>query len=71
MDKEIWEGWTVRDFIEDLKPTLDLIMKGQSWMKPLKTKKELKKWLIENQSYYKKHVPEVYNYFRKAYNIIN
>ena len=34
IDKHIWEGWTVKDFIEALKPELDLIMTGRSWRKP-------------------------------------
>ena len=34
-DKHIWEGWKVIDFINELKPQLDMIMKGDSWQKPL------------------------------------
>lgn len=30
-DKHIWEGWKVIDFINELKPQLDMIMKGNSW----------------------------------------
>ena len=44
IDKHIWEGWTVRDFIEALKPELDLIMTGQSWRKPFRTRKSLAEW---------------------------
>lgn len=32
-DKHIWEGWEVIDFINELKPQLDMIMKGDSWQK--------------------------------------
>jgi len=35
-EKHIWEGWTVKDFIEDLEPTLDRIMQDNSWIKPKK-----------------------------------
>ena len=52
-------------FIDDLEPTFDLIMAGGSWMKPFSSKEELKKWCMENQPYYKKYVPEVFNYFKK------
>lgn len=68
-NKHIWEGWTVQDFINDLEPTFNQIMSGQSWYKPFKSKDELKKWCKDNQPYYKKHIPEVYNYFLKRSNL--
>ncbi len=63
MDKHIWEGWTVGDFIEELEPTFNQIMSGRSWQKPFKTKDEVKAWAMDNQPYYKKNIPEVVNYF--------
>ena len=69
MDKEIWEGWTVGDFIESLQPQLDMIMNGQSWKKPLRTRAELEKWCADNQPYYKKPIPEVVDYFAHHYGI--
>ena len=69
LNKHIWEGWTVQDFITELEPTLDMIQNGNSWQKPLKTKAELKSWCMNNQPYYKKYIPEVVNYFMKKYNI--
>ena len=63
MDKHVWEGWTVGDFIEELEPTFNQIMSGRSWQKPFKTKEEVKAWAMDNQSYYKKNIPEVVNYF--------
>lgn len=30
LDKEIWEGWRVRDFIDNLEMPLQMIMGGQS-----------------------------------------
>jgi len=64
-DKHIWEGWTVGDFIDDLEPSFDTIQNGNDWglNTKFKEKSDLKKWVKENQPYYKKHIPEVYNYF--------
>ena len=63
LNKHIWEGWTVQSFIDDLEPSFNQIMEGNSWQKPFKSKDELKKWCMDNQSYYKKHIPDVFNYF--------
>ena len=63
LDKHIWEGWTVRMFIEDLEPIFNMIMNGNSWQKPFTSKEEVKKWCMDMQSGYKKHVPDVVNYF--------
>ena len=66
-DKHIWEGWTVGDFIDEVEPFFDTIQNGNDWglNTKFKDKSELKKWVKDNQPYYKKHIPEVYNYFRK------
>ena len=69
LNKHIWEGWTVQDFIDELEPTLDMIQNENSWQKPFKTKTELKQWCMDNQPYYKKYIPEVVNYFIKKYKI--
>ena len=63
LSKHIWEGWTVGMFIEELEPQFDMIMNGQSWKEPFTTKEEVKEWCKDNQPYYKKHVPDVVNYF--------
>jgi hypothetical protein len=63
--KHIWEGWTVQDFIDDLTPTFNQITSGNSWMKPFKDKAEVRDWCKDNQPYYKKHIPDVANYFIK------
>jgi len=68
-NKEIYEGWTVGDFIEELKGEIALIMNGSSWKKPFKTKAELKKYCMDNQPYYKKYIPEVVQYFSQLYGI--
>ena len=56
-NRHIWEGWNVQDFIEDLEQTFQY--------QKFKTKEEVKDWCKSEQPYYKKHIPEVYNYFRK------
>lgn len=63
LEKHIYEGWTVGAFIEELEPTFNQIMRNQSWMKPFKTKEEIKAWCMDNQPYYKKHIPDVVKYF--------
>jgi type II secretory pathway component PulC len=69
LSKHIWEGWTVQSFIDDLEPIFNMIMNNNSWQKPFTTKSEVKEWCKYNQSGYKKHIPEVVNYFCKKYNI--
>jgi hypothetical protein len=64
LNKHIWEGWTVQDFIDELEPSFNMIMDRHSWQKPFESKEELKQWVKDNQPYYKKHIPEVYNYFK-------
>lgn len=67
LDKEIWEGWTVRDFIKELQPQVDAIMRGQAITHPFESKQELKRWLRDAQPYYKKEIPEVVKYFSQLY----
>ena len=71
LNKHIWEGWTVQSFIDALSPTLEMIQNSNSWQSPIKNKEELKEWCMDNQPYYKKHIPEVVKYFAKKYNLIN
>lgn len=69
LKKHIWEGWTVQCFIDELDLQLYMIMTDKSWKKPLTTKQELKAWCKDNQSYYKKHIPEVVNHFANKYKL--
>ena len=69
MDREIYEGWTVQDFIDELICQADLIMIGQSIHKPFKNRSELEKWCCDNQPGYKKLIPEVVEFFAKRYGI--
>lgn len=68
-NKEIWEGWTVGMFIEDLDATVTMVMEGRAITNPFKTKKELAVFVTDNQPYYKKRIPEVINYFAEKYNL--
>ena len=69
LQRNVYEGWTPQNFIDELEPTIKMIMKNNSYIKPFENKKQLKEWCIDNQPYYKKHIPEVFNYFSKKYNI--
>ncbi|MFZ9956951.1 MAG: hypothetical protein ACO3E1_12645 [Flavobacteriales bacterium] len=68
-NRHIWEGWTAQCFIDELEPQFDMIMQSQSWQKPFKDKAELMQWCMDNQPYYKKHIPEVFNYFKHKANL--
>ena len=41
LQKHIWEGWLVQDFIDNLEPLFNQIMRNDSWQKPFKDKAEL------------------------------
>ena len=69
MEREIWEGWTAKDFITALQSQADMIMSGQSWRKPFKTLVELEAWCKDNQPYYKQTIPAVVGYFADRYGI--
>lgn len=68
-NKHVWEGWTVQDFIDELHYAIKMIMSGNSIFKKFTTKAELKKWLKENQPYYKKDIPEVIQHFSELYKL--
>lgn len=64
LERNIYEGWRPIDFINELEPTFNIIKNNRSWQKPFKDDKELKQWCMDNQPCYKKHIPEVFNYFK-------
>lgn len=65
MSRHIWEGWTVQDFIDDLEPEFNRILDNAHAFQSFNmTDAELKEWCKSNQPYYKKHIPEVYGYFK-------
>lgn len=70
LNKHVWEGWTVEDFIEELEPLLEMIMTGRSIEKPLASRDELKKWCMSNQPYYKKYIPDVVDYFASRFGLV-
>ena len=65
LEKEIWEGWTVQNFIDDIDFAIDSAFKAGN----IRNREELKRCCIDNQPYYKKYIPEVVEYFSKKYNI--
>lgn len=69
LNKHIWEGWTVQDFINELEDLVQIAISGQSHFKTITTKQELKEFCMDNQPYYKKHIPEVIEYFSNKYDI--
>lgn len=42
LDRHVWEGWRVRDFISDLEIAVRNIMEGKSWRPPFQNRNELK-----------------------------
>lgn len=68
-NKHIWEGWTVQSFIDELQPSVNMIMNNQGLQKPFKNREELKRWCMDNQPYYKKYIPDVVNHFCGQYRI--
>lgn len=66
LNKHIWEGWTVGDFINELEPMFDTIQSNARGFgrSAFDTKEDLKNWCKSEQPYYKKHIPEVFNYFK-------
>jgi len=69
-DRHIYEGWKISDFIEALEPQFNMINQNSSWQKGFELYDDLKKWCKDNQPYYKKHIPEVYNYFKKKVKLL-
>lgn len=69
LNRNVWEGWTPQMFIDELSMEIDMIMNGQSWQKPFKTKKEMSAYIKDHQPYYKKSIPEVNAYFARKYGL--
>lgn len=73
-DKHIWEGWHVRDFIDELEPSLDHLMdyamayRGGASEPLFKTKEAIKDWVKNNLPYTTKALREVTKYFVDKYN---
>ena len=56
MNRHIWEGWTVQDFINYVQPFFD------RWPR-IDDPKKLRKAIYFGQPYYKLHIREVYFVF--------
>ena len=69
LQREVWEGWTVQDFIDELSDQIGMIMCGESWQEPFQTEEELARFIKDNQPYYKKMIPEVNAYFATKYGL--
>jgi hypothetical protein len=69
LQKHVWEGWTVQDFIDELEQLVEMAVSGISHFKTIENKEQLKEFCKDNQPYYKKHIPEVVNYFAQKYNL--
>lgn len=67
LNKLIWEGWTVGDFVDELSPEINLIMSGRSYLKPFKNRKELAGFCKDNCPYIKREIPEVIDYFAELF----
>ena len=65
-DKHIWEGWTVGDFINEIEQTFNWTLR-QYGKKHWPSKSDLRQWVKSEQPYYKRHIPEVANYFIKRW----
>lgn len=68
-DKDIYKGLTVKDFIIELEPIVDEVMRGFSNIKPFTNKYTLGKFCAINQPRYHKTIPDVVKYFSDKYNI--
>jgi uncharacterized protein (DUF2461 family) len=64
-NKHIWEGWTVGNFIDELEPIFNIIQSNFRGFRTtsFESKQDVRNWVKDNQPYYKKHIPEVANYF--------
>ena len=69
LNRHIWEGWTVQDFIDELEPQFYRIMSNRNdFQTAPMSKEQIKKWCMDEQPYYKKYIPEVVNYFIQKQN---
>jgi hypothetical protein len=68
-NKHIWEGWLVRDFIDELESSINSAILNSGHIKKINNKKELKEFCMDNQPYYKKYIPEVVNHFAQQYKL--
>ena len=70
-NRNVCHGWTPRNYIIALEPSLNLIMAGASVREPFGSKKELVSWIKENQPFYRGTIEEVNSYFSAKYGLVN
>lgn len=68
--KHIWEGWTVRDFINDIEYSVDITINNYKSRGIVITKDIISRITSYQQPYYKRVIPDVVNYFCNKYNVI-
>lgn len=68
--KYIWEGWTVRDFINDIEYSVDITINDYKSRGIVITKDIISRITSDQQPYYKRVIPDVVNYFCNKYNVI-
>lgn len=59
---DVYEGWTGKDFIEELKDQFDIEWKGID---------NIDEWCVYNQPYYKKRIPAVIKFFNIRQGLLN
>ena len=72
IEKHIWEGWKVIDFINQIEPTLEIILSNHRDSfycdkKPFKSRDEFNSSVKMEQPYYSKYIPGVVSYFTRKY----
>ena len=72
VEKHIWEGWRVIDFITHIEPTLEIILSNHRDSfycdkKPFKSMDEFNSSVKMEQPYYSKYIPGVVSYFTRKY----
>ena len=61
--RHVWEGWTVKDFIKEIEIFFDAKARMVPGYWSVKTKVDIDNWCMDEQPYYKQHIPEVADYF--------
>ena len=72
IEKHIWEGWKVIDFINQIEPTLEIILSNHRDSfycdkKPFKSMDEFNSSVKMEQPYYSKYIPGLVSYFTRKY----
>lgn len=66
LDKDVWEGWTPRNFIDEIEWFVENDIEYEA--KPI-TRATISRITSYHQPYYKKPIKEVVDYFCKKHNI--